>query len=48
MEQDHFHFAVLILCDDFTGCDEKGYDFAIEADTTNDIVCEVDLNKDWF
>ena len=31
-------FAVLILCHDFTGCDEMGYYFAIEADIMIDIV----------
>ena len=31
-------FAVLIQCHDSTGCDEMGDYFAIEADTTIDIV----------
>ena len=31
-----------------TGCDEIGGYFATEADTMIDIVCEVDLKKDWF
>ena len=37
-EQDCTQFAVLILCHDSTGCDERGYYFAIEADTVIDIV----------
>ena len=37
-EQDCTQFAVLILCQDFTGCDERGDYFAIEADTKIDIV----------
>ena len=48
MEQDRTQFTVLILCDDSTGCDERGGYFATEADTMIDIVCEVDFNKDWF
>ena len=48
MEQNHTEFTVLILCEDSTGCDEIGDYFAAEADTMIDIVCEVDLNKDWF
>ena len=43
MEQNHTHFSVLILCDD-----EIVDYFATYADTMIDIVCEVDLNKDWF
>ena len=38
VEQDCTQFAVLILCHDSTGCDEMGDYFAIEADTTIDIV----------
>ena len=37
-EQDCTQFAVLILCHDSSGCDEMGDYFAIEADTTIDIV----------
>ena len=37
-EQDCTQFAVLILCNDSTGCDEMGDYFAIEADTMIDIV----------
>ena len=48
MEQDLSQFAVLMLCDDSTDCDEIGYYFATEADTMIDIVCEAHLNKDWF
>ena len=48
MEQDLNQFAVLIQCDDPTGCDEMGDHFAIDTDTMIDMVCEVDLNKDWF
>ena len=48
MEQDRTQFAVLILCDDSTRCDEIGNYFATEADSVLDIVCEVNLNKDWF
>ena len=48
MEQELTQFAVLILCDDSTVCDEMGDYFAIGADTMIDIVCEVDLNKDCF
>ena len=47
MEQDLTQFAVLILCDDFTGCDKMGDYFATEADTMINIVCEAYLNKDW-
>ena len=43
MEQDPTQLAVIILCDDSTGCDEVGEYFATEADTIIDIVCEVDL-----
>ena len=48
VEQDHTHLAVIILCDDSTGCDEVDDSFATEADTVIDIVCEVDLNKESF
>ena len=48
MEQDPSQFAVLILCDDSTGCDKIGDYFAKETDTMIDIVCKVDLNKNWF
>ena len=48
MEQDRTQFAVLMLCDDSTGCDKIGDYFATEADTMIGIVSEVDLNKDWF
>ena len=37
-EQDSSQFAVLILFHDYTGCDEMGDYFAIEADTMIDIV----------
>ena len=37
-EQDCTQFAVLILCNDSTGCDEMGDYFAIVADTMIDIV----------
>ena len=48
MEQDRTQFAVLVLCHDSTDCDEICDYFATEADIMIDIVCEVDLNKDWF
>ena len=48
MEQDLTQFAVLILCDDSTGCGEMGYYYATESDTMIDILCVVDLMKDWF
>ena len=38
MKQDCTQFAVLILCNDSTGCDEMGDYFATEADTLIDIV----------
>ena len=44
MEQDLTQLAVIIFCDDSTGCDEMDDYFATE-DTIIDIVCEVDLNK---
>ena len=37
-EQDCTQVTVLILCHYSTGCDEMGDYFAIEADTTIDIV----------
>ena len=37
-EQDCTQFAVLILCNDLTACDEMGDYFAIEADPMIDIV----------
>ena len=46
LEQDLSQLAVIILCDDSTGCDEVGDCFATEADTMIDIVCEINLNKD--
>ena len=46
MEQDHTQFAVLILCDGSSGCDEESDYFATVADTMIVIVCEVNLNKD--
>ena len=48
MDQDLTQFAVLIICDNSTGCDETGDHFTIEADTMIDIVFEVCLNKNWF
>ena len=48
MEQDLTQFAVMILCYDSTYCDEMRYHFATEADSMIDIVCEVDLDTDWF
>ena len=48
VEQDLSQFAVLILGDNSTGCDEMEDYFATDADTMIEIVCEVDLNKDWF
>ena len=45
MERDLTQFAVLILCDDSTGCDEMGDYIATDADTMIDIVCDVGLNK---
>ena len=46
MEQDLTHLAVIILCEDSTGCDEVDDSFVTEEDTMKDIVCEVDFNKD--
>ena len=48
MEQDLSQFAILMLCDDSTSCDEMSYFYATEAETMMDIVCEVQVNKDWF
>ena len=45
MEQDLIQLAVIILCNESTGCDEMDQYFATEADTMIDIVCEVDLNN---
>ena len=47
-EQDHTQFTVVILWDDTTCCDEMGEYFATEADKMKYILCEVDLNKEWF
>ena len=41
MEEDLTQLAVILLCDDSTGCDEKDDYFATEAD----IVSDVDLSK---
>ena len=38
VKQDCTQFAVLILCNDSTGCDEMGDYFATEADTMIGIV----------
>ena len=46
MELDLTELAVIIICDDSTGCDEMDDYFATEADTMIYIVCEVDLNTD--
>ena len=46
MELDLTELAVIIICDDSTGCDEMDDYFATEADTMIDIVREVDLNTD--
>ena len=46
MDQDLTQLAVIILCDESTGCDEMNDYFATEADTMIDIVFEVDLNTD--
>ena len=40
MEQDLTHLAVIILCEDSTGCNEVDDSFATEADTMIDIVFE--------
>ena len=45
MEKDLTPLAVILLCNDSTGCDEMDDYFATEADRMIDIVCEVDLNK---
>ena len=44
MTQNLTQFAVLLLCDDSTGCGEMCDYFTIDADTMIDIVYEVDLN----
>ena len=44
MGQDLAQFAILILCDDSCGCGEIWDYFATDADTSIDIVCEVDMN----
>ena len=46
MEPDRTQFAVLIQCDDSTGCDEMGNHFATEANIMIDIVFEVNLRID--
>ena len=48
MEQHLTQFVVLMLCNNSTGCDEMGDNFVTEANTMIDVVCEVDLNTDWF
>ena len=48
MDQDLTQFAVIIICDDSTGCDKMGDYFTTEADIFIIIVCEVKLDKDWF
>ena len=47
-EEDLTQLAVILLCDDSTGCDEKDDYFATEVDTMIDIVRDVDLNKYFF
>ena len=44
IEQDLAQFAVLTLRDGSSGCGEMWDYFATHADTSIDIVCEVDLN----
>ena len=46
VEQDLTRFAVKILCDDSTGCDELDNYFATEADTMIGILYEYGLDKD--
>ena len=46
MEQDLAQFAVKIMCDDSTGCDEVDNHFATEANTSIDILYEYDLDVD--
>ena len=46
MEQDLTQPAIIIVRNDFTGCDEMGGYFVTEADTIIGIVCDVDLNID--
>ena len=43
MEQDLTQLAVMIMCDDSTGCDEVDDYFATEADTMIDIAYEDDI-----
>ena len=44
MEHDLSQFAVLILCNNSTGCDEMCHYCATEGDTMIHIICEFDLN----
>ena len=37
MKQGLSQFSVLVLCDNFTGCDEMGDYFSSEADTIIDV-----------
>ena len=46
--QDLTLLAVKTVCDNCTGCDEVEDCFVTEADTSIDIVCEGDLDEDWF
>ena len=39
VEHDLTHIAVIILCGDYTGCDEEDDYFATEVDIMTDIVC---------
>ena len=51
MEQNLTQLAVIVLCDDSTGCDKMGNYFATEADIMIDIVSEVNfdtLNKIFY
>ena len=48
MELDPTQFAVLIFCDESTDCGEMGDNFAADADTMINIVCEADVNEDLF
>ena len=41
VEQDLTQLASIILCDDFTGCDEVDGYFTTEAATMIDIVCDL-------
>ena len=47
-EQELTQLAVIILYGDSTGCDEVEDYFATEAVIVIDIVCNVDLNNDYF